>query len=457
MLYTPLLLESGMEGLPYWLANPTIVHTSSEDKKPLPVITDDLLKKLAIEDLFPFQRLLIERLMRPECGDLAVSAPTGSGKTLAYALPMMITLSERRIRKGRIRGLVVVPVKDLIGQVEETLKVVSSALGSDAHEQVIVCTPGRLQDFLARDGSDLSALEWLVIDEADRLLEHSNQSTWLPDLLTRLSQRPTPPGLPWQIRTKKLLFSATLTKNPAKLAPLALTRPELLLVRGGAEVDDATMATPDSLHEGLVVVVGREVDSWKLPALVHVLRECQVFARKVLVFARSTEAAERLASVLKSTLADWNPESKSDDVFVSAFHAHLTPPQRTAILQEFPQREKSVLVTSDALARGIHLPGVDLVINYDCPAFSSTYIHRVGRTARAGAHGVALTIVTQEGVQFARRLLEFQLGKRVRMVWREEFVKLIQGQMQVGVVGKIELGERELSYLQSSVEQALRQ
>ena len=432
------------------MANPTIVDIQ-EEKLPS-VITDELLKKLAIEDLFPFQRLLIAKLMRPECGDLAVSAPTGSGKTLAYALPMMISLQEKRVSKNRIRGLVVVPVKDLIPQVEETMKVVSSALGSTAAEQVIVCTPGRLQDLLAKQ-MDLAALEWLVIDEADRLLEHSNQSTWLPDLLTRLSVRSSVLGAPWQIKTRKLLFSATLTKNPAKLAPLALTRPELMVVRGGAEVEDATMATPDSLHEGLVVVVGREVDSWKLPALVHILKECQVFARRALIFTRSTEAAERLAAVLKATVADWN--NGQVDAFVSAFHAHLTPPQRTAILHEFPIREKSILVTSDALARGIHLPGVDLVINYDCPAFSSTYIHRVGRTARAGAHGVALTMVTQEGVQFARRLLELQLGKRVRSVWREEFVKLIQGQMQVGVVGKIELGERELSYLQASIEQGL--
>ncbi len=455
-----------MDGLPYWLANPTVVSTSIIDADPSSSpISTEVLAALGIEELFAFQKWLISRLQCPDCGDLAISAPTGSGKTLAYVLPMLLSLKERRV-KSVLRALIVVPVKDLIGQVEETVRVVEEALGIEdsllTRGGVVVCTPGRLADLLQKP-EQFKALEWLIVDEADRLLEHSTQSVWLPDLLQAIS-----PGIEeeggeaWRIRCRKLLFSATLTKNPAKLAPLQLTRPELLLVRGEASLehglvddDEGGLMTPSSLREGILVIAGRDALTWKLGALVELLKSIE---GKALIFCRSTDSTISLSRFLNRAFNAMRQASMKQELIAEAFHAHLNPQQRTSLLDLFKSSPSlRFLVSTDALARGIHLPCIDLVVNYDLPSFASTYVHRVGRTARAGRVGLAVSLVPGNAVQHLRRILEGSLKKKIRSMGRTgTLVQAIRQIERENFVGKMEVGERELSHLSSLIETSLR-
>jgi ATP-dependent RNA helicase DDX51/DBP6 len=264
--------------------------------------------------------------------------------------------------------------------------------------------PGSSTHYSSRANAvSLRHLRFLVIDEADRLLDQTWQD-WCKVLMGRLqSDRQSVcnasfDSLPWKGSLKKLLFSATITKNPAKLAPLQLERPMLLSVTA------ASLTTPSRLREAFLLIRDEE---HKLPVLFDLLEgHVPASVTRVLIFVRAVKSVTRLSRLLAAVLPTWE---------TFAFHGALSAERRSETLGGFERASRrSVLVASDAAARGLDLRGLTLVISYDCPSSVAAYVHRCGRVARAGAVGYAVTFATvSEKQSFADDVLVRSLNRRI--------------------------------------------
>lgn len=424
-------------GLPRWLACPTVIESSFEVVHPPNDEDAAVFEALGIEGLFPFQQEVRERFgsKHPEGRrDLCVSAPTGSGKTLAYVLPIVEGLKDRIV--GRLRALVVVPTRDLVPQVEETFRSVCEAFGClhlRSGVDYLVTTPGKL--IVQLPEMQLASLKYLVVDEADRLLDQSFQE-WLPQLLNTLKREDnknvvTFDSEAWGSSVQKLLFSATLTTNPAKIAPLHLHRPLYLSL--SSNDNNTKLMTPSTLKEAMVVFEGPE--EMKPAVLVEVLerilpqltqKEGGGDCERVLCFTKSVSSTHRLTKLVGLLCPGLR---------ISAFHGHLSPESRSTLLRDFASGAIQVLVGSDAMARGLDIANVQGVINYDLPGFAGTYVHRVGRTARAGAAGWAVSITPASQTRHFKKMLRSTLGKQVVDDTSE---------LRANEVGKIELSGEEI-------------
>ncbi|PJF18157.1 hypothetical protein PSACC_01996 [Paramicrosporidium saccamoebae] len=420
---------------PAWLTNPVVVSSSLDDCTSLDQIEslDPILKQTlrgqGVEHLFPVQEAVLHHSGQPR--DLCVSAPTGSGKTLAYLLPILQALRMRRVR--RIRAVIIVPGRELANQVRSVMEPLAAAVGLDvgisvgqtsfSMEQrklddggcslvdILVTTPGRLLEHLEHGTITLKHVEWLVFDEADRLLDVGSILDWLSPLFHSLNNA-TPNGdgcvsfrrteqVPiespfWVTPLRKLLFSATLTRNPAKLEHLQLHRPVYISVGDEA----ARYSTPAALKEFLYVCE----DVRKPVALIHLL---QGGLTRSLCFTRSVEATEKLCRLLTTITAKR----------ISPFSGDLSSEARRTVLQAFEDNQLDLLVCSDAAARGLDLSDVHAVINYDVPVHMRTYVHRVGRTARAGRPGIAYTIAAVREAHHFKEMIE-QSGKSKMAAFR---------------------------------------
>lgn len=357
------------------------------------------LEALGARDAFPVQVAVLQTLM-PELArtapdalrDTLVAAATGSGKTLAYCVPIVQTLAARVV--PRLRAVVLVPTKPLVTQVRATLEalskgtpLVSLALRSDASflteaarlaqsvPDIVVCTPGRLVDHLAHGLLLLAHLRFLVLDEADRLLLQLFQE-WTQVVASHM---PAPP--PCVCPPVKLVFLATLALDAGKWAALSLHRPRVLNV-GGAE---RLFSVPLLLHEHTASLSLASQKPFRPLLLQQVL---QHVGGRALVFAASNEDALRLARVLQ--LLD--PDSS-----VAAVTGSMGIGERRKLLAQFEEGELRVLVATDLVARGLDLPLLTCVVNYSLPNSAREYVHRVGRTARAGRSGDAYTLVVGSG------------------------------------------------------------
>uniref|UniRef100_A0A672Z9K1 ATP-dependent RNA helicase n=1 Tax=Sphaeramia orbicularis TaxID=375764 RepID=A0A672Z9K1_9TELE len=433
--------------LPQWLAQPDAIHSDIKNHLvpvlDVPGLCVHLVKKLQnnqIQHLFPVQAEVIpvilegaqQGLLIGQGGykppDICVSAPTGSGKTLAFVLPVIQVLMERVVCE--VRALAVLPTKELAQQVWKvfssyaegtTLKVVMLAgHKSFSAEQesvimshladIIVATPGRLVDHINKSsGLCLEHLRFLIIDEADRMIDSMHQS-WLSQVVkavyrTGSETEPTsvfrrtepkhitaaslsPPAMPLQ----KLLFSATLTQNPEKLQQLGLHQPRLFSSAHSrpATTADTPTAPPHKqdrfdFPQGLTEYYVHCTLSKKPLLVLHFLLRMKL--SPMLCFTNSREAAHRLFLLLQLF----------GGVQVAEFSSRLSPAERKKTLKEFEQGKIQMLVSTDAAARGIDIHGVKCVLNYDAPQYIRTYIHRIGRTARAGKAGLAFTFLL--GVQ----------------------------------------------------------
>ncbi|KAF9914978.1 ATP-dependent RNA helicase dbp6 [Lobosporangium transversale] len=591
-------------GIPDWLAHPIKIEpeTNTPIDAPMFRLSSRLIKqckKAGITECFAVQTAVIPVLMRARHlgdirkapGDLCVSAPTGSGKTLAYVLPIIEILSQRVVT--RLRALVVLPTRDLCVQVKETfetfvkgtdLKIATSTgQNSFAHEQnilvgetyarpngpkvlgghsrvdILITTPGRLIDHIkSTPNFTLQHLRFLVIDEADRLLNQSFQD-WLYHILTAIHPSPerkllgidgseniqlkrdqygfpihdaiAPAFLPSFFRlpesdvedpkalsVQKLLFSATLTRNPAKIASLQLSDPQYVAVQeGGLDGDEKQKyTTPAGLTEYMIVCESSE----KPLMVLHLLYNRNV--RSALCFTKSVESAHRLckliqlyektrtAPVSSSSLStipkdnkvdseikerskgdesqgdsepddgnndddddssssssedsdseDENESSDDDDeeeeeedgseksdvemedvetttkstdpfdssseievdpsistttttatatmsappIVVAEYSSDLPKSKRQSILRAFNKGEIHLLICSDLISRGMDLSPVSVVINYDVPVYMKKYIHRVGRTARAGKTGTAYSLVEMQEARHFKEMV----------------------------------------------------
>ncbi|XP_023025923.1 putative ATP-dependent RNA helicase Dbp73D [Leptinotarsa decemlineata] len=437
--------------LPNWLANPTVIsvnlqnlQTKVSDIKLLDKGIRKLLKANGVEYFFPVQAEVIPWLltsikntdvMFPR--DICVSAPTGSGKTLAFALPVIQALKKYTVKK--IRALVILPTQDLALQVFKTFKIYSQntsidiclvtgsnsfaveqsqlisdnkAFGSLTKADILVCTAGRLVDHLKlTKGFSLANLEFIIIDEADRVLENV-QNDWLYHLekhihqeesnsqtgrLLNLStlQKPRPP--------QKLLFSATLSQDPEKLQKLSLFQPKLFTsvvenVEDSISTDKPSMdtfigkyTTPSELTEKYIAT------SLELkPLFLYKFIKLEKLT-KSLVFTHSVDSAHRLAILLRALFGN--------DLKVEETSSNLQGKSRKQLIEKFCSGKIDILVCTDALARGIDLPGVQCVISYSAPRYLKTYIHRAGRTARAGEPGLAVTLLNKTQISKFKGML----------------------------------------------------
>ncbi|MFM4648941.1 DEAD/DEAH box helicase [Aeromonas bivalvium] len=304
--------------------------------------------------------------------DLLALARTGSGKTLAFGLPLLQGLDAA---SDRVQGLVLVPTRELASQVSAALQGVAEALGLRVltlcggvtqeqqqaelalGPQLLVATPGRLRDLLAQRLLGLGKLRTLVLDEADRLLE---MGFW-PDIQWLMNAMPT--------ERQTLLFSATLPPELEALATGLLNAP----VRVEA---DPRNSVADDIEERLHLVN----KSSKVPALISLLKG-QAWSQ-VLVFISARDDADAVARKLAKA-----------GIAVAALHGEKDQGAREQALSDFKGGKVRVLVATDLMARGIHVEALPVVINLDLPANAPVYVHRIGRTARAGQQGLALSLV----------------------------------------------------------------
>ncbi|KAI1629610.1 ATP-dependent rRNA helicase RRP3 [Exophiala viscosa] len=317
--------------------------------------------------------------------DLIGLAETGSGKTAAFVLPILQDLLNKA---QQLHSLILAPTRELAYQISHVVEALGSligvrcvvlvggmanipqaiALGKKPH--IIVATPGRLIDHLENTkGFSLRQLKYLVMDEADRLLDFDFGPTLLK-VLTHL-----PKG------RKTYLYSATMSKKVEELQRASLSNP----VR--VSVSQDKYQTVSTLIQSYLFVPHKHKDLY----LVHILNE--LAGQTGIIFTRTVNEAQRISIFLGSLGFSAIP-----------IHGGLSQPARLAALNKFRAKSRKLLVASDVAARGLDIPSVDLVVNFDLPHDSKTYIHRVGRTARAGKSGRAISFVSQYDVELWMRI-----------------------------------------------------
>ena len=347
----------------------------------------DALAAQGIDDAFPIQEATIADALagRDVCG----KARTGSGKTLAFGLPMLQTAAPAK--PGHPTALVLVPTRELAKQVVDVLaplgkeagmRVAAFYGGTSLDKQVrnlqrkitiAVATPGRMIDLLEREELDLDAVRTLVIDEADRMADMG----FLPQVEWILRKVPSD--------RQTLLFSATLDREVDVLVRRYMRDP----VRHEVEADTETV--DDMTHRFLRV---HELDR------VKVLAAIAAGVNRTMVFVRTKRGADRLVSQLKR-----------EGVVAGAIHGDLRQSARERALKDFQGGSHAVLVATDVAARGIHVDDVDVVVHFDPPEEHKGYVHRSGRTARAGREGVVVTLVLWDQ-ELAVEQLQRRLGLR---------------------------------------------
>jgi ATP-dependent RNA helicase RhlE len=316
--------------------------------------------------------------------DLIACAQTGTGKTAAYALPTLQRLmtstesgtsgssgacSDRR----RLRALVLAPTRELAGQIGTSLATYGGNLrlrhavvyggvqlgpqvrALQAGVDILVATPGRLLDLMGRRAARLDSVEILVLDEADRMLDMG----FIHDLRRIVAQIPD--------SRQTLMFSATMPAAIRKLAAQWLRRP--------VEIQAPPVASTPRRVSQSVYFVERDRKPAALTSFLH-----GASCAKALIFSRTKRGADRIARLLQR-----------DGIRAVAIHGDKSQATRQAVIREFNSPQPPVLVATDLAARGLDFSGVSHVINYDLPDAPETYVHRIGRTARAGASGLAVS------------------------------------------------------------------
>jgi len=366
------------------------------------------LHAINIDVLFPVQSVVWEATSGgfSTLHDICLEAPTGSGKTLAYGLPILRALAHNSM--PHLQALVVLPTRDLALQVFSVFRPLCSALQfncvvacgatsvaveaealSCGGVDIVIATPGRLTTHLqGTPALDLRRLKFLVVDEADRLLRQNYQG-WLQKVLVAAGADDQYVGLSSMgtRRVVKFIVSATLTKDPSKIDRLDLVCPRYVAMI----VDDHKYKLPPGLAESKLVVPA----GLKIAALVVLLQN--LLPAPVVVFTSSVESTRRLSFILKSL----------SHLIGSAveYNAAMQPSSRKSALDAFRSGGATVMVCSDAMTRGMDVEGVEAVINYDAPVYAKTYVHRAGRTARAGRAGRVITLLRPEDVRHFKGML----------------------------------------------------
>jgi ATP-dependent RNA helicase RhlE len=342
--------------------------------------------KSGYTDPTPIQEQTIPHLLKNR--DLIGCAQTGTGKTAAFTLPILQNLLHRHSRPvaGLPRALILAPTRELAAQIGDSVanygrfvKISHTVIfgGVKQHSQVnalqqgrdiLVATPGRLLDLMQQGHISLNSVEIFVLDEADRMLDMG----FLPDIRKVIERLPK--------RRQTLFYSATMVGEVMKLANT--------LVHDAIYVTIAPeQPAVERIQQKLYFVDKRS----KLNLLLSLLKDTEV--DKVIIFSRTKHGANRIAQKLTRA-----------NVRASAIHGDKSQGARTRALAQFKQGDISVLVATDIAARGIDIDNISHVINYDLPNESETYVHRIGRTARAGAEGDAISFCSADERDYLRSI-----------------------------------------------------
>lgn len=521
---------SAATSLPPWLASPIrVLPTATAPFSEIGIDNDisKVLQKRGFSEAFAVQAavlplLLPGKLQQP--GDVLVSAATGSGKTLAYVLPMVEDISRNQIRK--LRGLVIMPTRELVTQAKDICEICASAFPSGSYRtrvkigtavgnenfrleqnmlmnqellydpveyeklqlrlnkkwenseegsdeeilfdeevvsalpdhiirhvskvDILICTPGRLVEHIkSTPGFTLEHIKWLVVDEADKLLDQSFQQ-WLDVVMAAISVESDLARSMDQVR--KVVLSATMTRDVGLLNPLMLYRPKLVVLEGAAKEDSDPLVSqvhflPALLLESAVKV---EDENIKPLYLMELLKRENIISENssdeststsessddessfdggssqssgqsardemqnsesdnphgVLIFTKSNESAVRLGRLI-ALLAP------SSSLHIGILTSTTPRAARKSTLKSFNAGKVSILVASDLVSRGLDLPNLAHVINYDVSTSLTSYVHRIGRTARAGKRGHAWTLYTAtEGRWFWNEIVRSEIVDR---------------------------------------------
>ena len=328
--------------------------------------------------------------------DLVATAQTGTGKTAAFVLPSLQRLTERSAVPGiGPRILVLTPTRELAGQVTDAVRTYGRYMqvkcgtilgGMPYREQLrilsrpvdlIVATPGRLIDYLDRGKIDLNRVEVLILDEADRMLDMG-----FTDAVDRIAASLSP-------ERQTLMFTATMDRETERLAGRLLNKPE----RVGIAPEQMT-------HENIEQRLHLADDlAHKHRLLRHLIGEKEV--SKAIIFSATKRDADALAVELKA-------EGHS----VAALHGDMNQRARNRTIDEMRRGKIRLLIATDVAARGLDVTGISHVINYDLPKFAEDYVHRIGRTGRAGASGVAISFASYNEISYLARIEKY-LGQRL--------------------------------------------
>jgi ATP-dependent RNA helicase RhlE len=333
--------------------------------------------------------------------DVVGIAQTGTGKTAAFALPILHRLLQNRIKvqPKSCRVLVLSPTRELSGQIldsfnaygrhmrlSSTLAIGGVPMGRQVRSlmsgvEVLVATPGRLLDLVQSNGLKLGQVEYLVLDEADRMLDMG----FINDIRKIVAKTP--------VKRQTLFFSATMPKDIAELAEAMLRDPARVAVTPAA-------TTVERITQRII-----QVDHSAKPALLAQLLKQEAVGR-ALIFTRTKHGADKVVKGLARA-----------GISANAIHGNKSQNHRERTLAAFRSGEIRTLVATDIAARGIDVDGISHVVNFDLPNVPETYVHRIGRTARAGAEGTAISLVAGEEMAYLRdieRLIRIALPREDR-------------------------------------------
>ena len=352
--------------------------------------------------------------------DVIGLAETGSGKTGAFVIPILQTLLEA---PQRLYALILTPTRELAFQINEQVRALGSSfgvttativggmdmtsqamsLGKNPH--IVIATPGRLVDHLENTkGFSLKSLKYLVLDEADRILNLDFEKEL--DIILKV--------IPRERRT--LMFSATMTSKVAKLQRASLKDPVRVEV-------SSKYQTVENLKQYYIFIPVKFKDLY----LVYILNQMQ--GNSFIIFCNTCNNTQRIALLLRNLGFTAIP-----------LHGQMSQSKRLGSLNKFKSKSRSILLATDVASRGLDIPHVDVVVNYDIPTHSKDYIHRVGRTARAGRYGKAITVVSQYDVELYQRI-EHLIGKKLPLyeTLDEEVMMLNERVLQAQRVAKNEM------------------
>jgi superfamily II DNA/RNA helicase len=367
---------------------------------------DDLMDgidAMGYEKATPVQEQVIPQIIAGK--DIIAAAQTGTGKTAAFLLPVIHKLLSEPHEAHKINAMIIVPTRELAVQIAQTLEGISyytdiSAIavygGGDGNlfavekkaltkgVDIVICTPGRMIAHLNMGYVKLDSLRYLVLDEADRMLDMG----FYEDIIKIIQHMPK--------QRQNLLFSATMPPAIRKLANTILHNP--------AEISIAISKPPEQIKQGVFIVH----EPQKAPLIKYILQQKEF--NSVIVFCSSKLSVKQLTSELKR--AKFSADMIQSD---------LEQAQREQVLLDFKNKKLKILVATDILSRGIDIEDIDLVINYDVPHDGEDYVHRIGRTARAATTGTAYTLVSEKE-QYKLHKIEKLLGKEVeKMPVPEQF------------------------------------
>ena len=331
--------------------------------------------------------------------DIIASAQTGTGKTAAFLLPILHKLLSEEKNDTNVHALILVPTRELAIQISSHLdgltyftSLSSIAVygggdgGSFVQEKqalskgvdIVVATPGKLISHLNMGYVKMKELKYLVLDEADRMLDMGFHD----DIMKIISHLPA--------KRQTILFSATMPPKMMQLAKTILINP--------AEVSIALSKPPESIKQLVYLVY----DTQKIPLIQHILGEQSY--KSVLIFCSRKQTVKQLTAQLQKRKYNANE-----------IHSDLDQSQRENVLLEFASKRLPIIVATDILSRGIDIDQIELVINYDVPPDGEDYVHRIGRTARAATKGTAITLINQDDFYKLKRI-EKLIGKEIEKV-----------------------------------------